>query len=178
MPHPKTSDWKKYDEVINAGNQGWNPLQRLPVLLEKEYAWMREFNVGFCSETDLAHWRTVGWEHLKTEHFKIDNFNDAIALRFGLTEDAGLIKYNDNWLMIQPKEFRKKVIKARNDSFEDQFAQSATAQGSAPSEDPRKEELDRLSGGQLESHRVQNIPQDLSEGKPAPKRRGRQPKQK
>jgi len=180
MPqHPKTSDWEKYEEVINAGTQGWNPLQRLPKLLEKEYKWMRDFNVGFCSEADLSHWRSIGWEHLKTEHFNIDNFNNAIALRFGLTDDAGLIKYNDNWLMIQPKDFRERVLKARNDSFEEMYAQSVTAQGGAPDADPRKDELDRLSGGKLESYKVQNVPQDTStEETPAPKRRGRPPKKK
>lgn len=179
MPnHPSTSDWKKYEEVLNAGTNGWNPLQRLPVLLEEAYPWMRKFNVGFCSETDLAHWRSLGWEHLKHEYFEIDNFNNAIALRFGLTDDGGVIKYNDNWLMIQPKDFRKRVIKARNDAYEEMYANSVTQQGGAPSQDPRKEELDAASYGELETRTVQNVAQKKEEETPPPKRRGRPPKQK
>jgi hypothetical protein len=175
MPnHPSTSDWKKYEEVINAGVQGWNPLQRLPVLLEKEYPWMRKFNVGFCSESDLSHWRTLGWEHLRTEHFDIDNFNAAIALRFGLTDDGGVIKYNNNWLMIQPKDFRKRVIQSRNDAFEDFYKKTTSSQGGAPEQDPRKRELDALSGSKLEETRVRTEQKEEEK----PKRRGRPPKNK
>lgn len=174
--HPSTSDWQKYEEVLNAGTQGWNPLQRLPVLLEKEYSWMRKFNLGFCSKGDLTHWRSLGWEHLKTEYFDIDNFNNAIALRFGLVDDGGVIKYNDNYLMIQPKDFRKRVQQARNDAYEDRYQKSVSQQGGAPTEDPRKEELDRASYGELETKTIHNIGQKPEEDEP--KRRGRPPKQK
>lgn len=178
MPnHPTTSDWEKYEEVINAGTQGWNPLQRLPVLLHKEYEWMRKFKIGFCSESDLAHWGTIGWEHLKTEYFKIENFNNAIALRFGLTDHGGLIKYNENYLMIQPIDFNKRVQDARNQSFEEMYQASIAQQGGAPEQDPRKAELDKASFGEMETARVQNVPREEPKVE-EPKRRGRPPKQK
>ena len=94
-----------------------------------------------------------------------------------MVDDGGVIRYNDNYLMIQPKDFRKRVIDARNESFEEMYQASITQQGGAPDQDPRKAELDKESFGEMETTRVQNVPREEPKVE-APKRRGRPPKQK
>ena len=125
--HPKASDWSKYDELLSAGTRGWNPLVRLPELLRKEYHWMDDFEFGFCSEADIPNWLTQGWVFLDTSHFDVSQMNEVVGIRFGLTDAGGHIKFRENYIMIQPKDFRDKLKKRRNEEAE--AAYKANIQG-------------------------------------------------
>ena len=116
--HPSASDWAKYDELLSAGTRGWNPLTRLPELLRNEYVWMGEFEFGFFSEEDIPERLTQGWVFLDTSHFDASKLNEVVGIRFGLTDTDGHIKFRDNYIMIQPKDFRKKLVRRRNEESE------------------------------------------------------------
>ena len=175
MPQPKASDWKKYDELLDAGTKGWNPLSRVPQLLEENFDWAREFTFGFFSEEDVPEAGTYGWVHLRPEHFDVENFNEAVGTRFGLTDAAGVIKWRHNYLMMMPKDFRRRQMGNRHDAYIASTADSLEGAAYAHPEDPQYEKMLKASRelSEMESYSVQ--PKAL-EGT-APKRGpGRPPK--
>jgi len=173
MSHPKASDWKKHEELLRADTRGWNPQKRLPELLRKEYPWANDFAFGFIDKNNLAHARANGWEFLMTSAFDIESFNDAVGLRFGLTTDAaGHVMAGSNYVLIQPRDFKEKMQRKRNEEFEESFSKSMENNRFAISEDPRREEI-----LQDESLSYSTFSEDVIEdGKP--RRRGRPPKNK
>jgi len=118
---PSVAQWREDSEISNAGTKGWNPLSHLQGLLHRNIPGLRPFKVGHCSEADLPTWRTIGWVHMRRDHFKIENFNEAIGLGLGLSDETGVIMYNDNYIMIMPLDYRKRVIDHRNASFEEMY---------------------------------------------------------
>jgi hypothetical protein len=115
---PKASDWKKYDELLSAGTKGWNALSRLPVILRKEFPWLNEFDFGFFAEDDLLEMRAQGWDFLSTEHFDPEELTRVVGVHFGFTEAAGHVKYRNNYIMIQHKDYREKLKRRRNEEAE------------------------------------------------------------
>lgn len=141
MGHPKTSDWLADDAILASGTRGLNMLTEIPRLLHKHYPWTNEFEIGFCDKSDLPTWLSQGWRWLKTEHFDIDNYNEAVGLRFGFGEDGGNIKWRENYLMIMPKDVRRRQIDARNEHSEQTFHAQTEGTQYVSKDDPRGEEL-------------------------------------
>ena len=155
--HPSPSDWKAKDSVLKAAIKGFNVLSELPKLLSQEYVWLKDFDFGFFTEDDIPEKRSLGWTFLNREHFEIDNFNQAIGLAHGLTDDgSGNVKWRNNYIMICPKDFRKRAMDIRHKSFEDQFKkETQTTRYVAPGSQPQHEEA---STAAFEEFQVINQP--------------------
>ena len=169
MPNQKLTKeyWDSKDEIINAAVNGWNPLQRLPVLLREAFPDLKGIDFGFFSESDLPEMHAQGWELLSTDLFDPEALNSALPARFGLTSDSGSIKWRDNYLMIMGKDFRRRLKEARHTHSEAQYAASIRDKKYTAPSDPRRDEMDSYAESKLESKIVQ------------PKRGpGRPPKQK
>ena len=149
--------WNKKDEIIESATKGWNPLQRLPVLLKEAYPELKGVEFGFFVADDLQEMHSVGWEHMTRDLFDVDELNkSALPARYGLTDDgSGSLKYRDNYLMIMGKGFRKKLKAARNAHSEDMYRQSIEDRGYTAPSDPRAEEMAKYSESILESKIVQ-----------------------
>ena len=176
MGLPKASDWKKHEKILNAGLKGFNALTEIPKAMQAEMPEFERFTFGFCSKSDVPEWHTMGWIHLKPDMFDITEWNQAIGLRFGLTDNAGLIMYRDNYIMIMDKGYRDRLENVRLDETERDFARSIEgASAYAHPSDSRHGEMLAASKelGGLEISRVQ------AEGTAAsgaePKKRGRPP---
>lgn len=176
MPRPNVADWKKYDELLDAGTKGWNPLARLPELLNREFAWTKEFTFGFFSEDDLTIAGSKGWVHVRPEHFDIDSWNNVVGLRFALVDNGGVLKFRDNYLMMMPKDYRKRQIAVQNQAHEDAIAESARNAGYAHPDDPEYGKMMRaaqdLSSGEVYQVRADGEPERDEEAEQRP-RRGR-----
>lgn len=142
---PSVAQWREDSEIANAGTKGWNPLQNLEALLHKNIPGLRPFKIGFCSDTDLPTWKTIGWVHMRRDHFKVENFNEAVGLGMSLQDDTGVIRHNDNYLMMMPKDYRKRVQAHRNEVFEEQIERTKRAAGHVDPQDPNAEELRELA---------------------------------
>lgn len=138
---PKKEDWLKYGSIRNSGFKGFNILTELPKLMSEEIDWMADFQLGFCSEADMPSWTSQGWVPLRKEHFEIEHFNAAVGLRFGLTDTDGIIRSDENVLMIMPKEYRKMLEDKRNQDFEEYYARTMSDQTYVVPEDPRRAEI-------------------------------------
>ena len=170
MAHPKPSDWKRHDEIINAGSKGFNHLDAIPKILPKEYPWLEDFEMGFCDEGEVPEWTTLGWQHLKTEHFEVSSFNQAIGLRFGLSDDAGLIKFMSNYIMIIPKDLREKQMEARAKEADRLFLAQTEGQKYVHEDEPKHDRKIESSAAKSDYEGATIIPTE------AKKKRGRPPK--
>jgi len=155
MPNEKLTAayWNKKTEILEAANQGWNPLMRLPALLKEAYPELKGIEFGFFSESDLPEMHSLGWEHMTKELFDVDELNkSALPARYGLTDDgSGALKWRDNYLMIMGKNFRKKLLKSRNDYHEERYVESIEGKAHTMSGDPRAKEMAEYSSSKLES---------------------------
>ena len=139
---PSVDDWLKEDLISSAGTKGWNPLKDLPRLLWKNIPDLRQFKIGFCDESDIPIWKTIGWVHMRRDHFEVENFNQAIGLGLGLDDTAGIIKHGTNYLMIMPKEYRKRVQAKRDEIFEESYQRMSEKTGTiVDRNDPQSEEM-------------------------------------
>jgi len=162
---PKPSDWETKDkqELLNASVKGWNMLMRLPPLLEKYYEWARGFTFGFFSEDDVNEARSFGWEHVQTAFFEkdgvLEDYNKTVSTPFGLIDSGGVIKARGNFLMMMPKDFRKKQMDARHEAYEESIADSLRSGAYAHPSDPNylemKEAAEEIALGQSTGYRVQ-----------------------
>ena len=167
--HPTAAYWNSKSEIIEAATRGFNMMYTLPKMLKEAYPWMKELDLGFCSTGDLPEWHALGWIHLRTEHFDIDEFNKSdLPSRFGLTESGGVIKWRDNWLMIMGMDFRDQLTEARNNAHEERFQDAVQQQKMAMPGDPRGAEMSSASTSMFESARLQ--PSDSAEAKRGPGR--------
>ena len=141
MAHPSVKDWESDPEVLAAGTRGFNMLTVLPKLLRKHYPWLEEFEIGFCDKDDIENWTQQAWRMLRTEHFEIDNFNQAIGLRFGLTDEGGNIRWRKNYLMFMPKDVRRRQEDIRSDITESTIASQIDGKKYVHPEDPRGHEF-------------------------------------
>ena len=161
--------WNKKNEIIEAATKGWNPLQRLPVLLKEAYPELKNVEFGFFVEADLPEMHSQGWELFTKEFFDADELNKSVLpARYGLTDDgSGALKWRDNFLMVMGKNFRERLLDARNDHSEDMYGSSIEGKKYTAPTDPRRDEMAEYAESTLESKIVQ------------PKRGpGRPPKQK
>jgi hypothetical protein len=106
--------WEKKDELIQAAVRGWNPIQRIPVLLREAYADLKGIDFGFFVEADIPERMSMGWEFLSKDMFDADELNSVLPARYGIEEVGGRFKWQNNYLMIMGKDFRKRLIAARN----------------------------------------------------------------
>jgi hypothetical protein len=149
---PSVAQWRDDAEIANAGTQGWNPLAHLEDLLHRNIPGIRPFKIGHCTESDLPTWGSIGWVHLKREQFKVDNFNEAVGFGLGLSDETGVIKFNDNYIMIMPKDYRRRVQDKRNEIFEEslnRIAKKGKGQAVGYDEDEKalaQEVADEFSG--------------------------------
>ena len=141
MGHPSVSEWESDPSILASGTRGFNMLTEIPRLLRKHYSWLGDFEIGFCDKDDLPGWLASGWRWLKTEHFDIDNYNQAVGLRFGFSDDGGNIKWRENYLMIMPKDVRKRQVAIRNEESERMFSAQTGDQKYVSKADPRGQEL-------------------------------------
>ena len=173
MGLPKASDWNKYSEVLNAGIRGFNALVKIPEIIQKEIPEFKRFAFGFCDRDDVPEWRTMGWIHLRTDMFDIEEWNKSIGLRFGLVDDGGLVKFRDNFIMIMDKDYRKRLENVRNEESEKDFSRAVEGSTaySHPS-DPRHDEMMKASRelSELSTARVQV--EGAAESGAEPKKRG------
>lgn len=161
--------WNKKTEIIEASVRGWDPLQRLPVLLQEAYPELKNVKFGFFIEDDLPERHSIGWELFTKEFFDADELNKSVLpARYGLTDDgSGALKWRDNYLMIMHKNFRAQLMAARNAHSEEKYSSSITGQKYTAPSDPRGAEMAEYAESSLDSKIVQ------------PKRGpGRPPKQK
>lgn len=136
MPHPTVEDWKKYDSILASGSKGFNGLVEIPKLLSKEYSWLQDFEFGFSTKEDIPIFVSRGWRFLEVSHLGgIDEFNAAISLPFGLSDDSGHVRWRGNYVMIMPKDFRKRQIKARNDNTEREYEKTIRGRDYIPEGD-------------------------------------------
>jgi hypothetical protein len=147
MPFPKVEDWP--DEVYNAGTRGaFNLLRDLEKVLHKAIPDLREYNLGIIAEDDIKNVAPMGWVHMKEEHFDYADFNQAVGLRYGLQVDAsGNIKAGECFIMMMPKNYRKRVLAERSRARE---AQEATAHNSAAYVHPSDPNAASMREGALE----------------------------
>ena len=173
---PSVDDWRKEDIISSAGTKGWNPLKDLPELLWDNIPDLMKFEIGFCSETDIPLFKTIGWVHMRRDHFEVDNFNQAIGLGLGLDDSSGVIKFRDNFLMIMPKDYRERVKNMRNIVFEESYERMSRATGTiVDRNDPEGEAL--LEDAKQFDYGLKEEQFSMSP-KVEPKRRGRPPKNK
>ena len=174
MPIQKlTKDyWNKKEKIIQAATRGFNPLEDIPRLLKEAFPDLKAVKMGWCDEPELNAWHSMGWEHMPLDIFDPDEFNNSdIPARYGLTVDAGRVRWNKNYLMIMGKDFREKLEAARNARSEEMYYASVQNKKYAAAEDPRKHEMLEYSESKLEGQRVQPTAESQ---KP---KRGRPPKE-
>jgi len=116
---PDLKTWDDVDDLIEASTTGWNPLQKLPLLLEKYIPWAKDFTFGFFIESDLPEVKSYGWVHVKPDQIAGENWNENAGLRFGLDISGGVVKFRDNYLLCMPKDHRKKQMDRRHKEHED-----------------------------------------------------------
>lgn len=171
MPKKKASDWSKHSELLRAGISGWNPLMRLPKVMQKEFPDLQEFDFGFFSDEDVPERRSMGWDFLDKEDFDVEEFNKTVGLRFGLTLDAaGHVKWRENYIMVQPKWYREEYVQQRERENTAVFERAMTPAGQFAPGDPRADEM------QEASEELSSIQTKTVQAKEPPQRpRGRPP---
>jgi len=162
--------WNKKEKIIQANVRGFNPLEDIPRMLQEAYPDLKNVVMGWCDEAELNAWHTQGWEHMPLDIFDPDEFNKSdIPSRYGIKNEDGRPRWNKNYLMIMGKDYRAKLVKARNDKSEEQYYASVQNKKYAAAEDPRRHEMLDYSESKLEGQRVQ----PSADSKP---KRGRPPK--
>lgn len=156
MAHQKLTKeyWESKSEIIESAYRGWNPLQRLPVLLREAYPDLKGVEFGFFTDADLPERFAQGWELLSTDLFDPDELNEVLPARYGLTVNGGRIKWSENTLMIMGKDFREQLIDARNRSHEDRYQAAVESKKYVSPHDPRGDEMSAYAESKLETHQV------------------------
>ena len=180
MARPKVSDWKADESVLRAGTRGFNILDELPLALQKAFPWLKEFEFGFFIDEHVPHRTSIGWAHLKKSHLEdgVDEFNQAIGLRFGLTTDGtDNLMWRENYIMIMPNEFRAKLWNIRHKMDDEQMARNVGGGAFIPpgAKQAQEEWIREQSQNAYETATVVN--RAGTEDK-QPKPRGRPPKNK
>lgn len=173
MPNKKLTKayWNSKREIISAATRGFNMNRDLPRMLYDAYPDLKAVKFGFCDKDDLNAWHAQGWEHIPLDIFDPDEFNKSdIPSRYGLKAEDGLVRWNENYLMIMGKDFRKDLTDARNQRSEELYHASVKNKKYASPSDPRQKEMLSYAESNLEGQRVQP-----TEDSPKPKR-GRPPK--
>ena len=148
---PDLKTWDDVDDLIEASTTGWNPLQKLPLLLEKYIPWAKDFTFGFFIESDLPEVKSYGWVHVKPDQIAGENWNENAGLRFGLDISGGVVKFRDNYLLCMPKAHRAKQMDRRHQEHEEMIARTTSEHAYAHPADP-------------EFSRMQQAAKELSSG--------------
>lgn len=176
MAHEKFTKeyWEAKEDIISAGVQGWNPLQRIPELLSQAFVDFKSVVFGFFVVEDLPERMSLGWEFVTKDMFNPDTLNQVLPARYGLEEVDGRLKWRDNFLMFMDKGFREKVVDARNRAHEEKYEASVEGRKYVSPHDPRGAEMAQYAESKLETHQVKGVSQE------PPKKRGpgRPPKKK
>ncbi len=117
MKNVDMSFWRQDEKLQSVATRGFNHLQEIPRLITTAHPEFRDWKFGFCNKDSLPLWRADKWIHVQPHHFpEMDDFNREIAGRFRLHEKDGVIMYKTHYLMMMPVEFRKELIKARQEA--------------------------------------------------------------
>jgi hypothetical protein len=148
--------------------------------MREEFSWLKDFDFGFCVAEDLAEWTSLGWRYLCVSDFEIDldEWERAVGTRFGLTDAGGHVKWRDNYVMIQHKDFREKLLKERYKRADEATRRALEATAYADPRDPSYQENLQYSKDhtKFESDLGRNIRDEPeAEEEAVPKRRGRPP---
>lgn len=180
MGHPSADKWREHPEILLAGTAGFDHLEALPRLLKAEFPWLEEYEIGFCDidNNDVPLWRSIGWDFLSTSDFDIENFNEAIAIPYGLSEASGRIRFKKNWVMRMPLDMREARTQAVHDHNERQFQAQVEGKAYVVPEDPEAGALMDSDAvfSKYESHTVNPI--ESKPDQPEKRKRGRPPKKK
>ena len=141
MAPRSAKEWRRHDVLVDASVRGFDHLDALPRIIPEEHAWLREFSFGFCDEEDLPSWLTMGWDHLRSADFDVESFNTAVALRFGLTDTEGVIKFGRNYVMIMPLDLYEERMDARSQAAQADFKRQVDSRRYVAPEDPRGPEF-------------------------------------
>jgi len=126
---PSVKDWERNPAISRAGTKGFNPNEEIPKMLKAEFDWLKDFDFAMCIASDIPTALYGGWKHLLAEYFDVENFNAAIGLRFGLNDADGVIKLEENYIMIMPTAEAKRVLDERNDAFEEHYEKVTRSSG-------------------------------------------------
>lgn len=168
---PDVNDWKKHPSVANVGTKGFNPNEEIPKLIKAEYPWARAFDFSFASAEDIPSSGAAGWIHLRKENFDPETFNQAVSLRFGISEQGGVLKSLNNYIMIRPLDETKRVMQEHHRRFEQKYEESSLGAGMyTDKDDPEAKKLrDRLMEKGVDDIGLKEELFSVSE----PKKRGR-----
>ena len=122
---PSQAEWASHEELLNTGSKGWNYLQRIPEILKQEIPWLRDKEIAFADQGDIEEFSYQGWRPIRSEHFGTEglvNFNKTVGYRFNLSDVDGVVRYRNLILMMMPKDFRKRLIRQRNEKYEDYYS--------------------------------------------------------
>jgi hypothetical protein len=173
MAHGKFTKayWAEKDDIIDAGVKGWSPLEQVPKLLAEAFPDFRNVKFGFFVKADFQHQTSIGWEFLTKEDFNPDTMNEVLPARFGLEVLAdGRLKWRDNYLMFMHKDFRAKVINARNQAHEDKYTASVEGRAYVSPHDPNAAEMAKHSVSKLETQQLSPASAKRGPGRPPKKK--------
>jgi len=143
MAFPKASEWNRFDAVQNAGTRGgFNPLTHLEKIMHENIPDLRPYTLGFFSESDVNQMSTMGWMHMKTEHFDVEDWNREIGTRYNLRTDGGAnVMYGNNYIMMMHEGHREKILESRLEAIKQQQRIADNAGAYAHPLDPNKGEM-------------------------------------
>jgi len=148
--------WNSKKEIINAAARGFNMLQDLPALLKEAYPDLKGLEFGLFVKADLPERFAMGWELLNEDFFDVDEWNkSAIPARFGFVTVDGAIKWNDNYLMVMGKDFRKQLLNTIHERSDKMYQQSVEGKKYVAPGDPRAAEMAEYAESKLETYRAQ-----------------------
>jgi len=143
MAFPKASEWNKFDAVQNAGTRGgFNPLRDLQKIMHENIPDLRPYEIGFFAESDVNEMTTMGWIHMKTEHFDVKDWNNEIGTRYNLRTDGGTnVMYGNSYIMMMHKDHRERILAARKEAFMNQQRAADNAGAYAHPQDPNRRDM-------------------------------------
>lgn len=148
--------WNSKREIIEAASRGFNMLQDLPRLLKEAFPDLKSLDFGFFIKSDLPERHAMGWEMLNKDFFDPDEWNNSsIPERFGIVDEGGALRWNNNYLMVMGKDFRTELLDTVNERNDRLYQQAVDGKKYVAPGDPRASEMAEYSGSKLETYRAQ-----------------------
>lgn len=139
-------DAKIWEKIPLASNRGFNPMVHLTEVIEKTFP---GFTAGFFSEDDLEARRvTEGYVILTPVHWADHSeYNEKVALRFGLTEKNGGLTWRGLYICVRPKDWGERRRRQIMKESEDRFAIAGNAKAREVASEATKNRAGRLDTG-------------------------------
>lgn len=115
-----------WDKFPIQSNRGINPLVVIEEVMKGVFPWAK---VGFYSAEDLDHrMRAEGYVVVTPAHWAYESeWNDNVALRYGLKVINGGLAWNEMFLCVRPKDLDAKRHAYTMQESEDRYAVAADA---------------------------------------------------